>query len=555
MAKVTEYPRIAKFKDNDILLVDGPDGTRTILQKDAAKQMGGEVIMVNETAGDATKVVINTTNEEVQLATMEDLEPVVGDVGSLKESIDNLPYAVYDSAYNTPNKYFDVDGNAIDQSGWSISDFLRINQTATYYIATPVYSAVVYSCFYKKDKTFLSSFKTDTIGNNVLTAPEDAEFVRFSIQTAEEDDFQYKSVLLVPYKNDAVLPNLIYKAEISETYRNRIISGSYYDGSNNAGVTNSDSWSRTPIYKVNVGDEVVIENAQGIYAVLYDDAGTIKRTLSNNNLGTRIFTIENGESQAGFNIVNRNIDGYNCTINGVPLGVKYNIPWIVTMGESVWNNKTYISHGDSITWQDGKAYTQGEHIEEIAKGYQTVFSDAVKLKSYNNQGKSGWSMAVVNGNGIVNTIMTIADYSVYNLCTIACGTNDFKLNVPIGTKGQIGDTTFDDSTFYGAYRKAVEYILTSSPTIRIVLMTPLQRDNAGYDVNYTNSAGAKLIDYVNAIKEIGEMYGLPVCDMYGNSGFTKKTLSTYTMDGLHPNDIGYKRMGGYLTQFLNGVGN
>lgn len=42
MAKVTEYSRITKMKDNDILLVDGPDGTRTILQTDASKQMGAE---------------------------------------------------------------------------------------------------------------------------------------------------------------------------------------------------------------------------------------------------------------------------------------------------------------------------------------------------------------------------------------------------------------------------------------------------------------------------------------------------------------------------------
>ena len=87
MAKVTEYSRITKMKDNDVLLVDGPDGTRTILQTDASKQMGGEVIMVNETAGDSTKVVINTTDEEIELATMADLEPVEEDVDELKESI------------------------------------------------------------------------------------------------------------------------------------------------------------------------------------------------------------------------------------------------------------------------------------------------------------------------------------------------------------------------------------------------------------------------------------------------------------------------------------
>ena len=90
MAKVTEYPRITKMKDNDILLVDGPDGTRTILQTNASKQMGGEVIMINETAGDSTKVVINTTDEDIELATMADLEPVEEDVSELKTQLDNI---------------------------------------------------------------------------------------------------------------------------------------------------------------------------------------------------------------------------------------------------------------------------------------------------------------------------------------------------------------------------------------------------------------------------------------------------------------------------------
>ena len=89
MAKVTEYSRITRMKDNDILLVDGPDGTRTILQTDAAKQMGGEVIMVGESAGGSTTVVVNTTGEDVGLATTDDLDQVVEDVDDL-ESVVNI---------------------------------------------------------------------------------------------------------------------------------------------------------------------------------------------------------------------------------------------------------------------------------------------------------------------------------------------------------------------------------------------------------------------------------------------------------------------------------
>lgn len=216
---------------------------------------------------------------------------------------------------------------------------------------------------------------------------------------------------------------------------------------------------------------------------------------------------------------------------------------------SEWVGSKFVSFGDSITWQDGKAYGNSG---EIARGYQTVIKEKLSLAGCENYGVSGRPVAngTANGAGTVSTVQT-ADYSNYDLCIIAGGTNDFKLNVPLGN---IEDSTLDDTTFYGAYRKMVEHILTQNPTLRICLFTPLQRDNGGYNTNTVNKAGHKLIDYVRAIVDIGEMYALPVCNMYANSGITKLNLSLYTIDGLHPNDIGYERMGGYAAAFINNVG-
>jgi lysophospholipase L1-like esterase len=207
---------------------------------------------------------------------------------------------------------------------------------------------------------------------------------------------------------------------------------------------------------------------------------------------------------------------------------------------SPWAGKTFVSLGTSISWQDG----QSGYV-----GYQSHLKNNLGFASYNNQGVSGDAM--VSG---TNPVGKSLSYTSYDLVIIESGTNDFKLNKALGTLGLIGDTTFSTGTFYGAYRDLIEYILTNKPTIRIVLFTPLQRDNGGYDVNFTNTAGHRLIDYVNAVKEIGAMYGIPVCDMYGNSGFTKLTLATYTRDGLHPNNIGYVRMGNYASKFIGNIG-
>ena len=224
--------------------------------------------------------------------------------------------------------------------------------------------------------------------------------------------------------------------------------------------------------------------------------------------------------------------------------------------KSVWSGKTFVSLGDSIMAQDGFAYPQGSQQGQIAKGFQTHLKNRLGFAEYTNKAVSGRPIAsgTSAGDGTNDTSKTI-DYTNFDLVTIAGGTNDFKLNVPLGVKGEIGDITFDNTTFYGAYREMLEYILTKKPTIRICLFTPLQRDNGGYNGwTYVNSVGCKLTDYVNAIKEVGKMYGIPVCDMYSNSGITKLTLNTYTIDGLHPNDLGYERYSSHAVPFVDSIG-
>lgn len=215
-------------------------------------------------------------------------------------------------------------------------------------------------------------------------------------------------------------------------------------------------------------------------------------------------------------------------------------PALIPYPINKYQDKRLVTLGDSITWQDAKTYS---YNGLVARGYQTIIKEKLGFLEVLNMGVSGRPMANGTANGVgTNTTGKTVTYTTYDLTTIAAGTNDFKLNVQLGTLGAIGDTTFDTNTFYGAYRDLIEYILTQKPTQKIILFTPLQRDNGGYTVNTSNTAGHKLIDYVNAIKAVGQMYSLPVVDMYAESGITKLNLATYTWDGLHPNDAGYARM-------------
>ena len=213
--------------------------------------------------------------------------------------------------------------------------------------------------------------------------------------------------------------------------------------------------------------------------------------------------------------------------------------------------KSMITAGDSITWQDDNLYSG---TSNVARGWQTHVKENLGLSIVRNIAISGRSMAdgTANGDGTVTTVLSETAFPE-DLFVIAAGTNDFKLNVPIGELENVG-STFDRNTFYGAYQTTIEYILSKRADIRIVLFTPLHRNNGAYNSTITvNTAGHKLIDYVEAIKTLGAMYSIPVCDMYANSGINMLTLDVDTIDGLHPNDVGYEKMGNYASKFINKI--
>ena len=198
--------------------------------------------------------------------------------------------------------------------------------------------------------------------------------------------------------------------------------------------------------------------------------------------------------------------------------------------------------GDSIAAPYGSYATK---VEEIA-GTGHIYRHAIGGRPMANgttAGDGGNTYGKVWTDGVTTT------YENYKFSILSHATNDFKLNVALG-EVKAPDSTFDTNTFAGAYQDLVEYILGKNPTISLLLMTPLQRDNGGYNTNSTNTAGHKLVDYVNVIKEIGNLYSLPVFDAYNSGGINLQNLDVTTSDGLHPNAIGYTIAGTRLAKWF-----
>ena len=111
--------------------------------------------------------------------------------------------------------------------------------------------------------------------------------------------------------------------------------------------------------------------------------------------------------------------------------------------------------------------------------------------------------------------------------------------------GNINDEKSNDSTssVCSQYKYIIEYLYNLKNDIRIILLTP-HRPRAN-----------DVIDKVNIVKQIGQLYGIPVVDVYNNAGFNDITYDLYLADAVHSNREGYKKEAEYITAQVSHIYN
>ncbi len=132
------------------------------------------------------------------------------------------------------------------------------------------------------------------------------------------------------------------------------------------------------------------------------------------------------------------------------------------------------------------------------------------------------------------------------------GTNDFGHgDAPIGN---LNDQTPD--SFYGALNFLYKNLIIKYPDAFIFVITPLHR----IDENNLKGDGSKeknslpLREYVKIIREVADNYSLPILDLFANSGINPSIPTheeKYTIDGLHPNDLGHQIISQRIIKFIN----
>lgn len=213
------------------------------------------------------------------------------------------------------------------------------------------------------------------------------------------------------------------------------------------------------------------------------------------------------------------------------------------------------------------------YLSSIPKNYANVYSNYVgkKLGNFGDSITAGgtWQPTVVkklglsgyqgfsqSGGTLVDIYQQISGIDAdCGIITIWIGTNDFGTSKPLGT---INDTDVNPTTFYGCYKYILKYVSTNYPKARIIVITPMMRDDY-YNVSYgtddfgrsKNGQGLILEDYVNAVINVSKLFSIPVLDMYHNGGINKYNMSEYLYDKLHPHADGGVKIGRIISEFIN----
>lgn len=198
--------------------------------------------------------------------------------------------------------------------------------------------------------------------------------------------------------------------------------------------------------------------------------------------------------------------------------------------------QTYTSHWIGKQWMAiGDSITQG-----VAPYYCKVAGQMLMMYRVTNAGGGGTSLVQW-----ANSYLASAHYQGYDLVTIMHGVNDHdnSPNTPLGSLAPHG-SSFDKSTFFGAYQFIIETIQASSPNTKIALLKSTYVSND----TWVNSEGLTMADYRAATQAVAESYGLPCFD--ASKIINAENNATMTSDGIHPTAEGQELLGLAIGEWL-----
>ena len=227
-----------------------------------------------------------------------------------------------------------------------------------------------------------------------------------------------------------------------------------------------------------------------------------------------------------------------------------------------WMQKRVAYFGDSITdpRNDGSKLKYWNYLQDWLGITPYVY--AVSGRQWNDIPRQADKLQQEHGDSVDAILIFI-------------GTNDYNNGVPIGewydvkkeevmyghgapkqlVKRQRRYMNMDAGTYRGRINTALDKVKRMYPTKQIVLLTPIHRaqfhrseKNWQITEDYTNQCGIYLEEYIQAVKDAGNIWAVPVIDLNSASGLYPmmdehaQYFKDADADRLHPNDKGHERL-------------
>lgn len=230
----------------------------------------------------------------------------------------------------------------------------------------------------------------------------------------------------------------------------------------------------------------------------------------------------------------RETDSFSAYAAGLQYGRKAYGKRIFFDGDSVMFGKIQDGNQSQVTYPERVGTVLGSEITNLAESGKSMAAAS---------NKQGFNISELVEAGKM-------DYRGYDIICIGSGATDYNFDVPLGEEDSV-----DISTFYGAYNRVITEIQKQNPDAQIVLITPGYRvyrrgSGADYGMYYKNHVGYTQMDYCNAIKKIAEQKQCFVYDFCTANVINEDNILTATVDGLHPTQECYVKIGDSLAAFL-----
>lgn len=446
----------------------------------------------------------------------------------------NLTYS-YDGYYNTSGVF-------IQEASRKYTIITGVSAGDKFKVTTTIRSALIPAIVYFHNNTFLSYEKvgtgtTETLTDYAITLP--ATCNKFVVQNVDAGNIVVKQLNKIPYYYTKSEIDAVLGKETGKNLFNRnAISNGYLNST--GGLTVYENWKTSDFIKVKDLGSIMSSTRNGPtengyqytlnFMCTYDENKNFIQQVGN---VTPPYNVASGVAYIRFSF--RDTTYYiqvekGTTITNYELYKEYNIVKNSPYGEGVkeYKDVKWAVFGDSLTEKNAKARLSYYDYVSENLGCNIV-----------NYGKGGTGYGK-NSSGTDNFMARMLNINpdAFDVLTIFGSFNDVSAGLDIGNPTDTGT-----STLCGCINTTIDNFYSVAPYKVIGLVTPTPWASMPTSSTWGN-------DYADAIIAIAKRRGIPVMDLFRESGLRPWAGSDYIAEyytedgntdiGAHPNSKAHK---------------